>query len=148
MLGCKFFIPVMFLYIPWLPGMYHDLVASPPEYWHRVPTYNTLKNSFSYLFGPGDLQIYIYAVIFITIPFWILAVHSKKSWRIKYGNNGKLLGLLWLLVVLPVAFFYIKSIYSQPVYNHRHFLHAIPIMSLLTGAVLSRSEEHTSELQS
>jgi len=137
--GIKLFLPVLLLFSPWIPGMYHDLVASGPEYWQRAPTLSTLLNTFTYLFGPGEFRLYGYGAVFILTPLWVMVVLFKKPEDKWMKDMFSLLLLLWIAIVLPVMFFYLKSTYSQSAYNHRHFLYAIPLLALLTGAALTRA---------
>lgn len=139
--GIKIFFPVLLLYLPWLPGMYHDLVASPPEPWQYAPTPQTLVHTFVFLFGPGDLRVYAYALVLAGLPLWIIAVILVKPWRQRYGKQAQLAALVWVCILLPFVFFYLKSTYSQSAYNRRHFVYAIPLLSLLLGMLLAQSLE-------
>jgi len=148
--GFKIFFPLLLLYLPWVPGMIYDLVASPPESWQYSPTPQTLISTFIFLFGPGDLRIYGYGIALIGAPLWVAAIMLKPSWRDRYGNSAKVVVLIWFCMLLPLVFFYVKSIVSQSAYNRRHFLYAIPLLSLLLGLFLSRlidllSEKHRSK---
>jgi len=143
--GIKIFFPVLLLYLPWLPGMYHDLVASPPEAWQYSPTPKTLLSTFVFLFGPGDLRIYSYGLVLAAVPLWIVTVMLIKPWRQRYAGSAKIAALLWLCIILPLAFFYLKSVYSQSAYNRRHFLYTIPLLSLLLGSLLTYALGYFSE---
>jgi len=135
--GVKIFFPVLLLYLPWLPGMYHDLVASPPEAWQYSPTPQTLVSTFVFLFGPGDFRVYSYGLVLAAVPLWIAAVLLIKPWRTRHAGKAKIAALLWFCIILPLVFFYLKSVYSQSAYNRRHFLYAIPLLSLLLGGLLA-----------
>jgi len=143
--GVKIFFPVLLLYFPWLPGLYHDLVASPPEDWQHRPTPQTLVNTFVFLFGPGDFRVYSYGLVLAAMPLWIMVVMFIKPWRERYAHCAKIAALLWLCIILPIAFFYLKSIYFQSAYNRRHFLYAVPMLALLAGMLLSHGLEFFSE---
>lgn len=143
--GVKIFFPVLLFYLPWLPGMYHDLVASPPEAWQYSPTPQTLVSTFIFLFGPGDVRIYGYGAVLAMVPLWIIAVMFIKPWQQRYAGSAKIAALLWFCIILPLAFFYLKSVYFQSAYNRRHFLYAIPLLSLLFGALLAYGLDYFSE---
>lgn len=119
--------------------MYHDLVFSSPENWQRAPTPSTLLNTFTYLFGPGEFRFYGYGAVFILTPLWVMVAIFKNPEEKWMKDTFSFLLLLWIAIVLPVMFFYLKSTYSQSAYNHRHFLYAIPLLALMTGVVLTRA---------
>lgn len=145
LLGLKIFTPVLLLYAPWLPGTYHDLVASPAESWQYTPTAQTLVSTFVFLFGPGDIRVYGYGLVLAGLPLWIAAVVIIKPWRERYAVRAKVAALLWFCIVLPIVFFYLKSVYSQSAYNRRHFLFFVPFLALLCGMLLAQFIEIFSE---
>jgi len=124
--GIKLFLPLAIFYLPWISGTLHDLVNSPPELWQRTPDTNTLKTTVWFLFGPDDVQVFFYlAVLLITVVILFI----KK-------DNYSLILYTLAMIFLPVALFFIKSVFSQDAYNHRHFLYAIPLMALLAGYLI------------
>lgn len=146
--GVKLFLPVILLYLPWVLGTFRHLVSTPVTAWQRPPNFNTLATTFRFLFGPDSVRIIIYQiVVLVTLVILVVAIYgrlNKKSWHITSDKPVTILYML-MMMVLPVAVFYIKSIFSQDAYNHRHFLYAIPLMALLAGyyfdAAISRFAE-------
>jgi uncharacterized membrane protein len=133
----KLFVPVALLYLPWLFGTLRHLVATPITGWQRPPDVNTLKTTFNFLFGPDDVRVIFYLLVFtatVMLAAWLAGqlLLAKKS-RAAVAAEHIFISCILAMVVLPVVVFYIKSIFSQDAYNHRHFLYAIPLMALLTG---------------
>jgi len=123
--GAKIFLPFAILYLPWVFGIYHHLVATPVTAWQRPPDIDTLKTTFWFLFGPDDTRVIFYKVVFLATL--VLIFTSSRRWLLAYTMA---------LIVLPVAIFFFKSSASQSAYNHRHFLYAIPLLALLAGNCL------------
>jgi len=121
------FMPAAVLYLPWFTGILHHLVATPVTAWQRPPTLQTLWTTFCFLTGPDDVRIAFY-VLALTAS---LALLTRKQ-----SPHRTILATLLAMIVLPVAVFFIKSLFSQDAYNHRHFLFAIPLMALLAGQAL------------
>jgi len=124
--GTKLFLPLALAYLPWISGTLHDLVNSPPELWQRTPDTNTLKTTVWFLFGPDDAQVFFYLVVLLIT---VIITFIKK-------NKYALILYTLAMIFFPVALFFIKSVFSQDAYNHRHFLYAIPLMALLAGYLI------------
>jgi len=124
--GLLLFIPLLFIYSPWIFGTLHHLSSTPVTGWQRAPDLETLQTTTWFLFGPDNLRMYFYLLVFIAalitsvvasvVPFAVAPVFYTLA-----------------MIVLPITVFFIKSNVSQDAYNHRHFLVDIPLMALLAG---------------
>jgi len=135
--GLKLFLPVVVLYLPWALGTLRHLVATPVTGWQRPPDMNTLKTTFQFLFGPDAIRIIFYQIIFSVSMLMVFIsatglLKNKNNTFVSEDRQPIVLSAL-AMILLPVGVFYIKSIFSQDAYNHRHFLYAIPLLALLAG---------------
>ncbi len=128
----KAFLPVLLLYAPWLPGTWQHLVNSPPEAWQHPVNLATLEKTRWYLFGPERFTMVLYTLSLAGAVALVIVNMLKHREPEKTG----LILLTLLAFVLPIALFFIKSSLSQSAYNHRHFLYAIPLASLLVGYMI------------
>lgn len=133
----KLFVPPLLLYLPWLFGTLQHLLATPVTSWQRPPDINTLKTTFNFLFGPDDLRITFYLLMLLASSVVVVGsavvFFLNKKTRLASANEVIFIMYTLAMIVLPVAVFYFKSVWSQDAYNHRHFLYAIPLLALLAG---------------
>lgn len=122
----KLFLPVLILYAPWIPGTLHHLDNGPQELWNKTPTAATLPQTLEFLFGPDIFRTVLFS---FGLLMGALTIRGRKDKRI--------LVMLWLCMLVPIALFYGKSLISQPIYNHRHFLYALPLMYLVIADAAS-----------
>lgn len=127
-----FALPAL-LFLPWLPGMVHDLLHSPPEYWQRKPSLQTLDQLFWFLFGPDSLFIWFYRISALFVLLFLVNSARKRTLLLP-----GFLVLLLVMAILPLAVFLVKSLLSQSAYNHRHFLFVIPFAALMAGWMLDQ----------
>jgi hypothetical protein len=133
--GFILFGPPALLYLPWLPGMYHHLTSSAAEGWQKTPDLVTLDKTFTFLAGPDELRTWLYGT---AVGLSVLVLSAKWLGGKMFPDFPRHFFILALaLSFLPIAVFFGKSSFSQSAYNHRHFIHAIPLMALLSGYFLA-----------
>jgi len=136
--GLKLFIPVFILLAPWIPGTWHHICCGPVESWQVKPTIQTLLDSYQAFFGTEKISValYIAGIIFALTQLIRKLTHGANDKR-STEYNFIFIACLLFMIFAPVMTFYIKSVISQPAYNDRHFLYAIPLAALLCGHFLS-----------
>jgi len=140
----KLYLPVLVFQIPWLSGLYHQLTNGPIEEWQTAPDSQTIKGTILFLASYDTLNfltcLVMYAGFFCYL-LWLISrkiIYARTSGLVD-SDKAKITFLLYLifLIIVPVAFFYIKSDISQPVYNSRHFIYIIPLALFLIAYLFS-----------
>lgn len=122
----RLFLPVILLYTPWIPGTLHHIVNGPQELWNKTPTITTLAETLEFLFGPDPVRTILFSLMLPITAFYFFR-----------SKNKHVTIILWVCMLLPIGLFYGKSLISQPIYNHRHFLYALPLAYLLIASAAS-----------
>jgi len=135
--GIKILLPPLLLYSPWLPVMFKHM-TDIPYYWGGSikPDFSKLTYLARFLLGP-DIQTtcaYFAALIFCFFIAIKLFISSKKDGRIT-DKPIVLLSIIFMAIA-PIAVFYIKSQFSQVVFQNRHFVPSIAFFALLGGETL------------
>jgi len=149
LLGLKLFVPVIILYIPWLPAFIYQLTHKPAGAWWSVPEWMDLYGTFKVLFEFGSQLLWLYQIVFIALCVTVgcFCVDRKRICQV-VANRCELTEaevakalqfsfVVLLMAVMPVLVFFIKSRISQPVYDSRHFIYVIPLMAMVAGYFIS-----------
>ena len=122
--------------LPWLPAMWYQMHHTPVTGWQRTPTLATLDQTLRLLLGP-DLPGELFYVACFAVLLLLIVLSLMRRQQIVMINMTRhslaLLGFTAVMIVMPVMVFFVKSLYSQDAYNHRHFLFVIPLAALLAG---------------
>lgn len=124
--GFCLFLPILLAYAPWMPGMWYHMSKTGMQMW-PVPDGSTLVDTVRFLLGPDMLRYPLLG--FLAVAGLLLALASRGEDR----RAARILLVIGLVCVIPVAAFYIKSRMSEPAFNQRHFIYLIPLLSLLAA---------------
>jgi len=131
-------IPII-TYLPWLPVMYGHMTTI--DSWsdaYPAPDINTLIHLAYFLIGPEKNVLYGY-LAFITICIFYVLYKAMKRNDDDDDNPNKTFALMaiFFMAIAPIAVFYIKSQFSQRVFQDRHFIYSIPLFALMAGFGIS-----------
>jgi len=118
---------ILALYGPWLPGFIHHLMWDSGEQWIE-PDASALWLSLRFLMGPNAVAAAIIAALVMAAP--ALAWFSKDD---NDRSHFKVVVVLLVMAILPVVIFFVKSMVSFSVYNHRNFIASMPMLALLAS---------------
>lgn len=125
----KVFGPVVIAYLPWLPAMYIHM-TQPADQWVAIPDSHSLPATLRFLFGP-DFPVLLLVEASLLGGIANLAYTLPRTYRLASQQR------IWLCVLfmglMPIAISFVKSVLTHPIYTNRHFLHAIPLLSLACG---------------
>lgn len=129
----KAFLPVLLLYLPWLPVMFKHLLFPDKSWVTAVPDSSVLLHTARFLWGPDNTRFYL-GVVCLAV-FVIGCVRSLI--KDKLSSQQKVLLQLLLLSLLPLAAFYLKSHLGSSAYTIRHFTYVIPVLALVTASCMA-----------
>lgn len=135
--GIKAFLPILVLYGPWLPTMYVHANAIE-KYWAEKPTIEHFFHLWNFLLGPGAGFHAVQLACLLAAA--VLAL--RDSLLHQADRESSKTATLFALVLLPMAIFFAKSHYTQSIHEERHFIYAIPLISLLVAQYISRMVNH------
>lgn len=131
----KPFLPVLLLYLPWLSTLYRHLFHSDASWETPVPDMAVMLQTARFLWGPDDFRLYAGMAI---LAVFLGACLWHRVFRGGMTESQKILLLLLVLSLLPMAMFYLKSHWGRSAYTIRHFIYLIPVLSLVTARFIER----------
>ena len=130
--GTLVFAFALLCYAPWLPVMYKH-ATSIATYWATKPGWPEFRRVWEFLTG-FDIASLNTILSLLTITLLLLMVKAIRSTTVTQDRKT---WVLFTLMLLPMAVFFGKSIFSQSIHTERHFLYALPLIVLLASLPLA-----------